>query len=169
MDALRGRRARRRARAPEARGRQRVLRRADARALASVRPTAIGSGIPRSVRGRRGRPRPRAGCIPRSRRRTPPRPSAASRGMRTLARPDDLADVLRRLQSVNAASVARWGRMSAHQMICHLGDALRVATGEKVVTPRTGPAKRTVVKWIALYFPARWPAGIATPAEIDQY
>jgi hypothetical protein len=89
--------------------------------------------------------------------------------MRTLARPDDLADVLRRLQSVNAASVARWGRMSAHQMICHLGDALRVATGEKVVTPRTGPAQRTVVKWIALYFPARWPAGIATPAEIDQY
>jgi hypothetical protein len=88
--------------------------------------------------------------------------------MRTLARPRDLADLLRRLQSVNSASAARWGRMSAHQMICHLGDAMLVATGEKVVTPRTGPLQRTVIKLIALYFPARWPTGIATPAEIDQ-
>jgi hypothetical protein len=47
--------------------------------------------------------------------------------MRTLARPRDLADLLRRLQSVNSASAARWGCMSAHQMICHLGDAMLVA------------------------------------------
>ena len=89
--------------------------------------------------------------------------------MRTLARPDDLAELLRRLQSVHAASAARWGRMSAHQMICHLSDAMLVATGRKAATPRTGPLQRTLIKWIALYFPARWPAGIATPAEIDQH
>ena len=89
--------------------------------------------------------------------------------MRTLAHPQDRAELHRRLQSVHPASAARWGRMSAHQMICHLGDAMRVATGEKVVTPRTGPLQRTLVKWIALYFPARWPAGIVTPTEIDQH
>lgn len=89
--------------------------------------------------------------------------------MRTLARPDDLAELLRRLQTVRPDSAARWGRMSAHQMICHLSDSMLVATGQKVVTPRTGPLQRTFIKWIALYFPAPWPAGIATPAEIDQH
>ena len=59
--------------------------------------------------------------------------------------------------------------MSAHQMICHLGDAMLVATGRKTATPRTGAMQRTIIKWIALYFPAPWPAGIATPAEIDQH
>ena len=89
--------------------------------------------------------------------------------MRTLARPQDRAELYRRLQSVHPSSAARWGRMSAHQMICHLGDAMLVAAGEKVVTPRTGPLQRTLVKWIALYLPARWPAGIVTPTEIDQH
>jgi hypothetical protein len=88
--------------------------------------------------------------------------------MRTLARPVDLAELLRRLECVHAASTARWGRMSAHQMICHLNDAFLVATGQKAVTPRTGPLHRTLVKWIALYVPAPWPAGIRTPVEIDQ-
>jgi len=58
--------------------------------------------------------------------------------------------------------------MSAHQMICHLADALCVANGEKAVTPATGVFQRTFIKWIALYAPLRWPAGIPTPAEIDQ-
>ena len=89
--------------------------------------------------------------------------------MRTLARPEDLAELLRRLQSVNAASAARWGRMSAHQMICHLGDAMLVAAGQKTVKPVSGPLQRTIVKWIALYLPVRWPAGrIRTVREIDQ-
>jgi len=88
--------------------------------------------------------------------------------MRTLARPDDLADLLRRLQAVRPDSAARWGRMSAHQMICHLGDAMLIAADQKAVTPRTGPRQRTIVKWIALYVPARWPAGIRTVTEIDQ-
>ena len=53
-------------------------------------------------------------------------------------------------------------------MICHLSDALFVASGEKTVTPATGLFQRTVIKWIALYAPLRWPAGIPTPVEIDQ-
>ena len=58
--------------------------------------------------------------------------------------------------------------MSAHQMICHLADALNVAMGEKTVTPASGALQRTVIKWIALYLPVHWPAGIPTPLEIDQ-
>lgn len=88
--------------------------------------------------------------------------------MRTLARPGDLADLLRRLQTVRPDSAARWGRMSAHQMICHLGDAMLIAANQKRVGAVSGPLKRTIVKWIALYLPLRWPSGIRTVAEIDQ-
>jgi len=88
--------------------------------------------------------------------------------MRTLARPGDLAELLRRLQTVGPNSTARWGRMSAHQMICHLGDAMLVATGQKPAEAVGGPLPKTIVKWIALYLPVRWPSGIRTVAEIDQ-
>ena len=88
--------------------------------------------------------------------------------MRTLARSADLAEVLSRLQTVRPNSPARWGRMSAHQMICHLGDAMLVAADQKSAGGVSGPLKSTIVKWIALYLPLRWPPGIRTVAEIDQ-
>ena len=58
--------------------------------------------------------------------------------------------------------------MSAHQMVCHLSDALRMALGEKPTRLAAGPLRRTIVKWIVLYLPLPWPAGIATSPEIDQ-
>jgi Protein of unknown function (DUF1569) len=88
--------------------------------------------------------------------------------MRTLARPRDKAEVLHRLRAVRPESVARWGRMSAHQMVCHLSDGYRMAIGEKVVTRTGGLFHRTVFKWIVLYAPLRWPSGIPTSPEIDQ-
>ena len=41
-------------------------------------------------------------------------------------------------------------------------------TGVKPVSDATGRLPRTLVKWIALYLPLRWPAGILTRPEIDQ-
>jgi hypothetical protein len=58
--------------------------------------------------------------------------------------------------------------MSAHQMICHLSDACRMALGEKQVSSASGPLQRTFWKWFALYLPMRWPSGILTRPEIDQ-
>jgi hypothetical protein len=88
--------------------------------------------------------------------------------VKTLARERDKADILGRLARVRPQSVRRWGRMSAHQMVCHLADAFRMAVGEKRVSPATGPLRRTIVKWVALYLPLPWPAGIPTSPEIDQ-
>ena len=85
-----------------------------------------------------------------------------------MARPGDTAEILRRLKQVHPDSVGRWGRMSAHQMICHLADACRMATGAKPVRHIGRLPQRTIVKWIALYVPLRWPPGIATTTEIDQ-
>jgi len=58
--------------------------------------------------------------------------------------------------------------MSAHQMVCHLADAFRMALGQKPVSPAAGLLQRTIVKWFALYVPLPWPAGILTRPEIDQ-
>ena len=88
--------------------------------------------------------------------------------MKSLARPDDAAELLRRLASLHPQSTRRWGRMSVHQMVCHLGDAFRMATGEKAVIEASSPLGRTVVKWVALYAPLRWPPGIRTSPELDQ-
>ena len=88
--------------------------------------------------------------------------------MKTLARQRDKDEVLRRLKSVGLESPRRWGRMSVHQMVCHVSDAFRMAMGRKAVSPASGLLKRTIVKWIALHLPLPWPAGIPTSPEIDQ-
>jgi hypothetical protein len=88
--------------------------------------------------------------------------------MNTLAAERNKAEILRRLKEVRPDSPRRWGRMSAHQMVCHLTDACRMATGEKPVSRASGVLQRTVVKWIALYTPLPWPSGILTRPEIDQ-
>jgi hypothetical protein len=88
--------------------------------------------------------------------------------MKTLARDDCRAEIRRRLRTVRPESTPRWGKMSAHQMVCHLADACRMATGEKIVAPVRGALPPGVVKWIALYLPLPWPKGIPTLPELDQ-
>ena len=58
--------------------------------------------------------------------------------------------------------------MTAHQMICHVSDAFRMALGEKHVEDVSTLAKRTLVKWLALYMPVQWRPGIVTVPEVDQ-
>jgi hypothetical protein len=88
--------------------------------------------------------------------------------MKTLARERDKAELLRRLRAVRPDSVRRWGRMSAHQMICHLSDAFRMGIGQKPVRLVGGVFHRTLLKWLVLYVPIPWPTGIVTVSEIDQ-
>jgi hypothetical protein len=88
--------------------------------------------------------------------------------MKSLARDDSTAEILRRLRDLRPDSVRQWGRMSVHQMVCHLKDCCLMATGEKQVSDVSRPMQRTVLKWIALYSPVRWPRGIRTRPEVDQ-
>ena len=90
------------------------------------------------------------------------------RTMKTLACDRDKAEILRRLTALRHDSVRRWGRMSAHQMVCHLTDGYRILTGERITTPATSSLPRPLMKWIALYAPVKWPAGISTTPELDQ-
>jgi len=88
--------------------------------------------------------------------------------MKTIAREPCLAELIRRLNTIRPTSRRRWGRMSAHQMVCHVGDCCRMATGEKRVGQASSVLHRTVIKWIALYAPLQWRPGIVTRPEVDQ-
>ena len=89
--------------------------------------------------------------------------------MKTLARQDCREEIRRRLRTLTPNATARWGRMSAHQMVCHLADGCRMALGEKAVSSVSGPLPPPVMKWIALHLPLPWPKGIPTRPEVDQH
>jgi len=88
--------------------------------------------------------------------------------VKSLANRADVDALQRRLLGVRADSARHWGRMSAPQMICHLRDAFLMGTPDVPVSDVSYVANRTIVKWIALYAPARWPRGIQTRPELDQ-
>jgi DinB superfamily len=89
--------------------------------------------------------------------------------MKSLARAEHAAEILTRLAELRPDSTRRWGRMTVHQMVCHVGDAYRMVTREKDVVEISSPMQRTLVKWVALYAPMPWPRGrISTVPELDQ-
>jgi hypothetical protein len=88
--------------------------------------------------------------------------------MKTFARAACRVEIGERLRLVRADSGRRWGTMTAHQMVCHCGDACRMALGETTPREVSTVATRNVIKWIALYAPLRWPAGVQTVQEFDQ-
>ena len=92
----------------------------------------------------------------------------AGREMKSLSRPLDKSELLHRLRAVRRDSAPRWGRMTAHQMVCHLADSFRMASGEKPVRSDTNLLKGTMLKWAVLYLPLPWPPGIPTSWELDQ-
>ena len=54
-------------------------------------------------------------------------------------------------------------------MVCHLSDSFKTAIGERSVSgDKSNLLTRTLVRWIALYAPIKWPHGVPTMAENDQ-
>lgn len=88
--------------------------------------------------------------------------------MRTLAATADRESIFRRIALLEPSDGRRWGKMSVHQMMCHLCDAYRLPLGEKTASPATGFVQRTLMKWIALQMPLKWPHGVATRPEMKQ-
>jgi hypothetical protein len=88
--------------------------------------------------------------------------------MKNLRNAKDKEEIARRLESVRADSRRLWGKMSAHQMICHLSDGFRMYMGEKRVDAVGGMYPSKVMRWAALWAPMRWPKGFQTMKEMDQ-
>jgi hypothetical protein len=88
--------------------------------------------------------------------------------MKTLLNLKDKEEIIARLHLVRPTSPRLWGKMSAHQMVCHLSDGFRMYMGLKSVNPVSLPYPRRLVKWIALWVPIAWPKGFKTAPELDQ-
>jgi Protein of unknown function (DUF1569) len=89
--------------------------------------------------------------------------------MKTLEDAKDREEILARLGRLRADSARRWGKMSVDQMVCHLCDSFRGPMGERAMPPMSGVTARNTVKWVALYVPMRWPHGLKTMPEVDQF
>ncbi len=85
----------------------------------------------------------------------------------SLANAETTATLVDRLRSVTPESRRRWGRMTAAEMLCHLADASECAFGRRDFVPVDHWFGRTVVKFVALRAPMRWPPNIPTRPEFD--
>lgn len=81
---------------------------------------------------------------------------------------DRRAGLRDRIGQLGPDTPARWGRMNAHQMICHLADSLRFALGEREPGPLRYSLPAWLVRFVALSTPIPWPKGAPTASRIDQ-
>jgi Protein of unknown function (DUF1569) len=88
--------------------------------------------------------------------------------MRSLRHAKNKQEIVRRLERVRPDSPRLWGKMSAHQMICHLADGFRMYMGEKKVDALGGMYPSRLLRWFALWAPIRWPKGFQTMKEMNQ-
>jgi hypothetical protein len=70
---------------------------------------------------------------------------------RTIFAATDRDALLERLSRLTADATARWGKMTAPQMICHLSDSVRVITGEIPAEFKNGPLANPAVRWLLAY------------------
>ena len=90
-------------------------------------------------------------------------------GVRTIADPTTLDEIVLRLRSLRIDSRRQWGRMSPHQAVCHLSDALRMVLCDSPPLPAVDNwLTRNVVRRVAIHTPLPWPRGYKTPQGMDQ-
>jgi DinB family protein len=84
--------------------------------------------------------------------------------MKCLDQPRTLEELVLRLRGLQPATERRWGTMSPGEMLCHVGDA----SASILKGPGDPPKpRRTLMKFVALYTPVRWPQNVKTPGRVD--
>src|ERR671934_1864019 len=74
------------------------------------------------------------------------------------------AEFQTRIRRLSPQSERKWGKRSAHQIVCHLSDQLRLALGLIPTTPIPGILRYTPIKELAIG-PLPWPRGAKSPPE----
>jgi hypothetical protein len=89
--------------------------------------------------------------------------------LRSIFQDETHRDLERRLKALRPEAPARFGRMSAHEAVCHLTDAFLIVLGDRPTRFRADSwFNRTVGRVVALSTPVPWPRGIPTSPEADQ-
>lgn len=71
--------------------------------------------------------------------------------MKSLRHPAVSEAILKRIDRVGPNSVRQFGTMSAEQMLAHLVESMRMATGELPVKPKKTPLRWFPLKQLAIY------------------
>ena len=88
--------------------------------------------------------------------------------MSTLALSAARIAIRQRIERLTPDTPRKWGRMTSHQMVCHLTDGYRMSSGERKPNAVDNLFSRSIVRLVALHTPLAWPKGIKTVAEADQ-
>ncbi|MBS1791919.1 MAG: DUF1569 domain-containing protein [Acidobacteria bacterium] len=88
---------------------------------------------------------------------------------KTFSNQTDRAAIINRLRQLRPDSQRRWGKMTAHQAVCHLNDSFKARSGEKKTAPVDNWFTRSIMKWVALETSLPWPHGVKTMPEFDQF
>jgi hypothetical protein len=87
--------------------------------------------------------------------------------MKTISDPRIVRSLIERLSAVQPGRQRRWGTLTAHEMLCHLGDATAMVLE---IRPRPQPVplrRRPLVKWLGLWSPIPWPHGWPSNPSMD--
>ena len=77
----------------------------------------------------------------------------------------DRARLLGRLAQLRPDTPARWGRFTCPEMLAHVNDAVRMATGELDVAPTRTPFRYPIIKQLVIYI-LPMPRGLPTATEL---
>ena len=87
--------------------------------------------------------------------------------MKRLDQPGVADELIQRIARLTPDTVRQWGTMTPHEMICHVIDSYRVATGERVASRADTWVSRSMIRASALHTSLRWPPGVPTRPEVD--
>ena len=88
--------------------------------------------------------------------------------MKSLAAIEVLSETRARLRNVRLDDHRLWGKMTAKQMMRHLGCAYEIALGDREVGPVTTGMPPVMLKWLALRSGLRWTKNISTVPELKR-
>ena len=89
----------------------------------------------------------------------------------TTTSPEFVEQLKQRLSRLTPETSRRWGRMTAHEMVCHLTDSFRTMLGERPVNTafNWSPFRRWLTRFVALRTPLPWPKGLETLPEVNPH
>ena len=82
----------------------------------------------------------------------------------------DYRDLCARLERLTPDASPRWGKFNAPQMVCHLVDAFKMASGELPVKTRKTPIRYPPLKQLIIYylpFPKGAPTAPSSSPQAD--
>lgn len=76
--------------------------------------------------------------------------------------------VCERITALTPTSARQWGKMTPHQMLCHLNDSYGSMMDGRPLGSRANVMNRTLVRWVAIHSGMQWPKGVKTMPAVDQ-